>query len=56
VNADGIIDRVPLFSDALIGNFWAYDNQGLKLAQLRFYPCTTTVPLEPGGSISTSCR
>jgi hypothetical protein len=55
VNGDGIVDRVPLFSDALVGYFWDYDNQGLKLAQLRFYPCSTTVPLDPGGSISTSC-
>jgi hypothetical protein len=55
VNGDGIIDRVPLFSDALVGYFWEYDNQGLKLAQLRFYPCSTTVPLDPGASISTSC-
>jgi hypothetical protein len=55
VNGDGTLDRVPLFSDALVGYFWEYDNQGLKLAQLRFYPCSTTVPLDPGASISTSC-
>ena len=55
VDGDGTIDRVPLFDDRLIGYFWEYDNQGLKLAQFRFYPCTTTVPLDPGGSISTTC-
>ena len=55
VDGDGTVDRVPLFDDRLIGYFWEYDNQGLKLAQFRFYPCSTTVPLDPGGSISTSC-
>jgi hypothetical protein len=33
-----------LFSDALQGYFWSYDNTGLKLAQLRFYEVSTTVP------------
>jgi hypothetical protein len=56
VNGDGTIERVPLFDDRLIGYFWQYDNRGLKLAQFRFYPCSTSVPLEPGASISTSCR
>ncbi|MSQ06913.1 MAG: hypothetical protein EXR54_09625 [Dehalococcoidia bacterium] len=23
---------------------WSYDNQGLRLAQIRFYQCVTTVP------------
>jgi hypothetical protein len=37
--------RVPLFYDSLQDYFWAYDNSGLKLAQLRFYPgVQTTVP------------
>jgi len=45
-NADGLADtRVPLFYDSLQDYFWAYDNSGLKLAQLRFYPgVQTTVP------------
>jgi hypothetical protein len=30
-------DRVPLFDDSLENYFWQYDNNGLKLAQLRFY-------------------
>jgi hypothetical protein len=55
VDGDGTVDRVPLFDDRLVGYFWEYDNQGLKLAQFRFYPCSTTVPVEPGGSISTTC-
>ena len=39
---DGIPDtRVGLFDDASYQYFWDYDNQGLKLAQLRFYPIET---------------
>ena len=33
----------PLFSDELYGYFWDYDNNGLKLLQLRFYPESTDV-------------
>jgi hypothetical protein len=33
---------VPLFSDLGTGYFWEYDNTGLKLAQMRFYPISTT--------------
>lgn len=36
---DGIPDtRVGLFDDEAYQYFWDYDNEGLKLAQLRFYP------------------
>ena len=28
----------PLFDEALAGYFWEYDNDGLKILQLRFYP------------------
>lgn len=28
----------PLFHDALRDYYWSYDNQGLKLLQMRFYP------------------
>ncbi len=44
INADGILERVPLFDSRLQDYFWAYDNFGLKLVQLRFYPIPTTVP------------
>lgn len=37
------VDQQPLFSDDL-SYFWSYDNEGLKLAQLRFYE----VPTETG--------
>jgi len=47
--------RVPLFSDILEDYFWQYDNNGVRLAQLRFYPdVPTTVPApdpcDPGAS------
>ncbi|MBI4311667.1 MAG: hypothetical protein HY681_07785 [Chloroflexi bacterium] len=31
-------DTVALFDPCLEGYFWAYDNNGLRLLQLRFYP------------------
>ena len=43
-NADGKLERYPLFSDPMSSYFWSYDNNGLKLAQLRFYEVSTTVP------------
>lgn len=43
IDGDGDVDRVPLFDDALQDYFWQYDNQGLHLAQLRFYPLATDV-------------
>ena len=57
VNGDGVLDRVPLFDSALQGYFWDYDNVGLKLAQIRFYDCSTTVPAatDPTGAQTTSC-
>jgi hypothetical protein len=36
---DSLCDtRVPIFGDGFQGFFWDYDNFGLRLAQLRFYP------------------
>lgn len=43
VDGDGDIDRVPLFDDRMRDYFWSYDNRGLKLLQLRFYPVKTVV-------------
>ena len=38
---DGIPDkRIAIFDDAYEGYFWDYDNNGLKIVQLRFYPVT----------------
>jgi len=47
--------RIPLFDDRLINYFWQYDNAGLKLAQFRFYPCSSIVPVDTGGSTTTTC-
>src|SRR5207253_7428801 len=33
----------PLFSDDNLDYYWQYDNQGLRLAQLRFYQIETTL-------------
>jgi hypothetical protein len=39
LNYDGQCDdRVVLFEDDFVQYFWDYDNHGLRLAQLRFYP------------------
>jgi len=36
---DGVCDTsIPLFDSQLYDYFWDYDNNGLRLAQLRFYP------------------
>ena len=41
-DGDGTVERIPLFSKD--GEFyWDYDNNGLKLAQLRFYEVSTDV-------------
>ena len=40
-DGDGIPDkRIAIFDDAYEGYFWDYDNNGLKIVQLRFYPLT----------------
>ena len=47
-DGDGDCDvRVGLFDDLTNDYFWSYDNSGLKLAQLRFYPIPTDVGLTP---------
>ena len=49
--------RVPLFGDGFQDFYWDYDNYGLKLAQLRFYQCATTVPdaTNPDGVQTDNC-
>lgn len=37
-DADGVVERVPIFDDVYEGYFWDYDNSGIKHVQLRFYP------------------
>ena len=43
IDGDGMLERVGLFDEELYEYFWEYDNRGLKIAQLRFYPITTDV-------------
>jgi hypothetical protein len=44
LDGDGTAERYNIFNDALEDYFWSYDNSGLKVLQLRFYPVSTTVP------------
>ena len=44
VKGTGSLQRYPLFDKTLMDYFWNYDNNSLKLAQLRFYQISTTVP------------
>jgi hypothetical protein len=37
IDGDGDLDRVSLFAGSLQDWYWGYVNEGLKLAQLRFY-------------------
>lgn len=43
LNADGVLERVPLFDERLQDYYWSYDNNGLKIVQLRFYEIPTNV-------------
>lgn len=43
LDGDGVAERYPLFDDRLEDYFWQYENTGLKLLQLRFYPISTNV-------------
>lgn len=44
LDGDGKVERYPLFDSALQDYYWSYSNNGLKLAQLRFYAVSSTVP------------
>jgi hypothetical protein len=37
LDGDGTEEQYPLFDDALEDYYWSYDNNGLKLLQMRFY-------------------
>lgn len=43
LDGDGTDERYSLFDDRLQDYFWEYDNNGLKLLQLRFYEVVTNV-------------
>lgn len=38
------VEQIPLFGNELLSYFWSYDNEGLKLAQFRFYEVPTSTP------------
>lgn len=40
------VEQIGLFSNELLSYYWNYDNQGLKLVQLRFYEVPTDTPWE----------
>lgn len=44
LNGDGTPERYNLFDTALQDYYWQYDNNGLRVLQLRFYDTSTTVP------------
>jgi hypothetical protein len=53
--ADGThYNRINLFHNALQGYFWDYDNNGLRLATLRFYECSTDVGATYGAGYDDS--
>jgi hypothetical protein len=41
IDGDGVLDSTPLFGDGLVDFLWQVDNNGLRLAQLRFYDVPT---------------
>ncbi|MER2996772.1 hypothetical protein [Pontibacter populi] len=43
LDGDGTDERYPLFDDRLEDYYWNYDNNGLKVLQLRFYDQSTNV-------------
>jgi hypothetical protein len=43
LDGDGTDERYPLFDDRLEDYYWNYDNNGLKVLQLRFYQIATNV-------------
>jgi hypothetical protein len=53
---DTYYKRIPLFSSLLEGYFWDYDNNRLRLAQLRFYDCSTTVGVDSATVVSSACQ
>ena len=43
IDGDGTAERYPLFDTRLQDYFWQYDNNGMKVLQLRFYEISTNV-------------
>ncbi len=43
LDGDGQVEQYNLFSEALQDYLWSFDNNGLKLVQLRFYEEETNI-------------
>jgi hypothetical protein len=43
LDGDGVTERYNIFNERLQDYYWQYDNTGLKLLQMRFYPISTNV-------------
>lgn len=43
LDGNGQLERYPIFDEALQDYFWNYDNNGLRLLQLRFYEVVSDV-------------
>ncbi len=47
IDSTGVQTTVSIFDTALYDYFWNYDNHGLRLAQLRFYPLAAVAAPAP---------
>lgn len=54
IDLDGKEELVPLFDDSLEDYYWQYDNNGLRVVQLRFYSVPQDVCSEAGGTYDGS--
>jgi hypothetical protein len=43
LDGDGTVERMPLFDDRLQDYYWQYDNNWLRVVQLRFYEQPTNI-------------
>jgi hypothetical protein len=48
VERETVYARIPIFDDILESEYWEYDNSGLKLLSVRFYPIATDVSAGDG--------
>ncbi len=51
IDGDGKLELVPLFDDRLENYYWYYDNNGLRVAQFRFYAVPQDVCEELGWEV-----
>jgi hypothetical protein len=48
ISIEVVCVRVPIFDDIIEGEYWQYDNEGLKNLDVRFYNCPTDVSAGDG--------